>query len=189
MSANIPEKKTANPGPLGLLGFGAATILSNLHNAGIIEEFSIVIAAMGLALGGAAQIIAGIWELRLGNTFGGTAFSAYGLFWWSLGIIWINPFKGPVAGPGETALGFYFLLWGVFTIGMVIGAFAHNIITRIIFLCPAILFCSLALGHFTQNRGAFVIAGYAGITGGLAALYAVFGQIVNGELKKRIIPL
>ncbi|MDR2500570.1 MAG: acetate uptake transporter, partial [Treponema sp.] len=60
MSAGIPEKKTANPGPLGLLGYGAATILSNLHNAGIIE-FSIVIVAMGLALGGAAQLIAGLW--------------------------------------------------------------------------------------------------------------------------------
>ena len=50
-----------NPGPLGLLGFGMTTILLNLHNAEIIP-LSIVIVAMGLALGGAAQIIAGILE-------------------------------------------------------------------------------------------------------------------------------
>ena len=48
-----------NPGPLGLLGFGMTTILLNLHNAEIIP-LSIVIVAMGLALGGAAQIIAAI---------------------------------------------------------------------------------------------------------------------------------
>ena len=42
-----------NPGPLGLLGFGMTTILLNLHNAEIIP-LSIVIVAMGLALGGAA---------------------------------------------------------------------------------------------------------------------------------------
>ena len=71
-----------NPGPLGLLGFGMTTILLNLHNAEIIP-LSIVIVAMGLALGGAAQIIAGILEFCHGNTFGGTAFVAYGFFWWS----------------------------------------------------------------------------------------------------------
>ena len=57
-----------NPGPLGLLGFGMTTILLNLHNAEIIP-LSIVIVAMGLALGGAAQIIAGILEFCHGNTF------------------------------------------------------------------------------------------------------------------------
>ena len=62
-----------NPGPLGLLGFGMTTILLNLHNAEIIP-LSIVIVAMGLALGGAAQIIAGILEFCHGNTFGGTVF-------------------------------------------------------------------------------------------------------------------
>lgn len=80
-----------NPGPLGLLGFGMTTILLNLHNAEIIP-LSIVIVAMGLALGGAAQIIAGILEFCHGNTFGGTAFVAYGFFWWSLVLIWVCPF-------------------------------------------------------------------------------------------------
>jgi succinate-acetate transporter protein len=51
----------ANPAPLGLLGFGMTTLLLNLHNAGLIP-LSIVIVAMGFALGGAAQIIAGVME-------------------------------------------------------------------------------------------------------------------------------
>ena len=45
--------KPANPAPLGLLGFGMTTVLLNLHNAGIIE-LSIMIVAMGVALGGLA---------------------------------------------------------------------------------------------------------------------------------------
>ena len=69
--------KTANPGPLGLLGFGMTTVLLNLHNAGLLP-LSIVIVAMGIALGGLAQIIAGVRELKQGNTFAGTAFTAYG---------------------------------------------------------------------------------------------------------------
>ena len=85
------KAKVANPGPLGLLGFGMTTVLLNLHNAGLLP-LSIAIVAMGIALGGLAQIIAGIRELCQGNTFAGTAFTAYGLFWWSLVLIWVNPF-------------------------------------------------------------------------------------------------
>ena len=90
------QQAKCNPGPLGLLGFGMTTVLLTLHNAGIIG-LSAVIAAMGFALGGAAQIIAGILEFRNGNTFGGTAFTAYGFFWWSLVAIWSNPFGAGVA--------------------------------------------------------------------------------------------
>ena len=89
MSTEI-KAKVANPGPLGLLGFGMTTVLLNLHNAGLLP-LSIAIVAMGIALGGLAQIIAGIRELCQGNTFAGTAFTAYGLFWWSLVLIWVNP--------------------------------------------------------------------------------------------------
>ena len=92
-------KKVANPGPLGLLGFGMTTVLLNLHNADLLP-LSIMIVAMGICLGGLAQIIAGVRELCQGNTFGGTAFTAYGLFWWSLVLIWTNPFSGTEVAPG-----------------------------------------------------------------------------------------
>lgn len=188
MSANLSEKKTANPGPVGLLGFGMTTVLLNLHNAGIIE-LSIVIVAMGLALGGAAQIIAGVTEFRHGNTFGGTAFTSYGCFWWSLCIIWINPFKEVIKGPDGMAMGFYLLLWGIFTLFMFFGALAHNNITRMVFLSLTILFFLLALGDFTGNHSITIIAGYEGIICGLSAIYSALGQIVNGELNKPILPL
>ena len=86
------NQKVANPAPLGLLGFGMTTVLLNLHNAELLP-LSIAIVAMGIALGGLAQIIAGVRELCQGNTFGGTAFTAYGLFWWSLVLIWLNQVK------------------------------------------------------------------------------------------------
>ncbi len=44
---------TANPGPLGLLGFGLTTFLLNVHNAGGYE-FDSMIMAMGLFYGGVA---------------------------------------------------------------------------------------------------------------------------------------
>lgn len=70
---------TANPAPLGLMGFGMTTILLNLHNAGVIELGSMIL-AMGLFYGGLAQVIAGIMEWKQGNTFGTVAFTSYGFF-------------------------------------------------------------------------------------------------------------
>lgn len=186
MSTEI-KTKLANPGPLGLLGFGMTTVLLNLHNAGLLP-LSIVIVAMGIALGGLAQIIAGIRELCQGNTFAGTAFTAYGLFWWSLVIIWINPFDG-IEAASKVAMGYYLLLWGIFTLFMFIGTLKHNRATQVVFGSLTILFILLALGDFTGNHTITTIAGFEGILCGLSAIYSAMGQIVNAEYGKEIMPL
>ena len=183
------KTKLANPGPLGLLGFGMTTVLLNLHNAGLLP-LSIMIVAMGIALGGLAQIIAGIRELCQGNTFAGTAFTAYGLFWWSLVLIWVNPFSASgLESATPTAMGYYLLLWGIFTLFMYIGTLKHNKATQVVFGSLTILFVLLALGDFTGNHTITMIAGFEGIFCGLSAIYSAMGQILNEEYGKNVIPL
>jgi succinate-acetate transporter protein len=179
-------KKEANPGPLGLLGFGMTTVLLNLHNAGLIK-LSVVIVAMGFAAGGLMQIIAGIQELKSGNTFGGTAFSAYGAFWWSLVAIWWNPFG--VAGGDGISMAAYLFLWGVFTFFMFIGTLMHNTITKVVFLSLTVLFFLLAAGDYLHNETITMIAGYEGIFCGLSAIYSACAQVVNGEFGRTIFPV
>ena len=181
--------KVANPGPLGLLGFGMTTVLLNLHNANLLS-LSIVIVAMGIALGGLAQIIAGIRELCQGNTFAGTAFTAYGLFWWSLVLIWVNPFvESGLEAASAAAMGWYLLLWGIFTLVMFIGTLKHNRATQVVFGSLTVLFMLLALGDFTGNHAITTVAGFEGIFCGLSAIYSAMGQILNAEYGKEIIPL
>ena len=186
MSAEL-KTKVANPGPLGLLGFGMTTVLLNLHNAELLP-LSIVIVAMGIALGGLAQIIAGIRELCQGNTFAGTAFTAYGLFWWSLVLIWVNPFEA-IGSADKISMGYYLLLWGIFTFFMFIGTLKHNRATQVVFGSLTILFVLLALGDFTGNHTITVIAGFEGIFCGLSAIYNAMGQILKAEYGKEILPL
>ena len=186
MSADL-KAKVANPGPLGLLGFGMTTVLLNLHNAGLLP-LSIAIVAMGIALGGLAQIIAGIRELCQGNTFAGTAFTAYGLFWWSLVLIWVNPFEG-INPATKTDMGYYLLLWGIFTAFMFIGTLKHNKATQVVFGSLTVLFMLLALGDFTGNHTITMIAGFEGIFCGLSAIYSAMGQILNAEYGKEVMPL
>ena len=181
------KAKIANPGPLGLLGFGMTTVLLNLHNAGLLP-LSVVIVAMGIALGGLAQIIAGIRELCQGNTFAGTAFTAYGLFWWSLVLIWVNPFEG-IEAASKVAMGYYLLLWGIFTAFMFIGTLKHNKATQVVFGSLTVLFILLALGDFTGNHTITIIAGFEGIFCGLSAIYSAMGQILKAEYGKELLPL
>ncbi len=182
------QTKTVNPGPLGLLGFGMTTILLNLHNAGVLE-LSVVIVAMGFALGGLAQVVAGILEFVNKNTFGGTAFTAYGFFWWSLIFIWINPTGGAIAAADKQSMGFYLLLWGIFTLFMFVGTLKHNRATQVVFLTLAILFFGLALGDFTGNAAITTVSGVIGIFCGASAIYSAMGQVINGEFHRKIWPL
>ncbi|UCD39545.1 MAG: acetate uptake transporter, partial [Candidatus Bathyarchaeota archaeon] len=122
------NERLANPAPLGLLGFGITTVLLNLHNAGFYSLNSMIL-AMGLAYGGLAQIFAGIMEYKKGNTFGTTAFSSYGLFWWSLVVLLVLPrltifdalATSPLQAPDSTAMAAYFFMWGLFTFVMFFG--------------------------------------------------------------------
>jgi succinate-acetate transporter protein len=182
----MTSQKLANPGPLGLLGFGMTTILLNVHNAGLIP-LSIMIIAMGVALGGLAQLIAGVFEMKQGNTFAGTAFIAYGAFWWSLVIIWTMAPEGLAAD--KIAMGYYLSVWGIFTGFMFIGTLTHNKTTQVIFGSLTVLFGLLALGDFLHNPQITVIAGVVGIFCGASAFYGAVAQIINGEHGKTIFPL
>jgi uncharacterized protein len=77
--STLIKDTTANPAPLGLMGFGMTTVLLNLHNAGCFELSSMIL-AMGICYGGLAQVIAGIMEWKKNNTFAATAFISYGFF-------------------------------------------------------------------------------------------------------------
>src|SRR4249919_4274047 len=113
MNENFTQIKdgTANPAPLGLCAFGMTTVLLNLHNAGIFEMNSMIL-AMGIFYGGLAQVIAGIMEAKKNNTFGLTAFTSYGFFWLSLVALIVMPKLGWIEPASEKAMVGYLAIWG-----------------------------------------------------------------------------
>ena len=148
----VIKDTTANPAPLGLLGFGMTTVLLNIHNAGFFE-LNAMIMGMGIFMGGIAQIFAGLQEWKKNNTFGATAFTAYGSFWLSLVALWLIPKTsfGAEYKSSEVAMGFYLLMWGLFTLFMFIGTLKINITLQVIFLSLTVLFFLLAASDFTGN--------------------------------------
>lgn len=169
---------TANPAPLGLLGFGLTTVLLNLHNAGYFAQGGMIL-AMGIFYGGIAQIIAGIMEWKKGNTFGTTAFTSYGLFWLSLVGLLVMPKLQWVEASNNIAMSAYLFMWGLFTLVMFVGTLKINRRLQFVFLSLAILFFLLALGDFTENKSITHIAGWEGIVCGFSAIYTGLAQVLE----------
>ena len=169
---------TANPAPLGLFGFGMTTILLNLHNAGIYNLGSMIL-AMGLFYGGIAQIFAGWMEWKKGNTFGTTAFMSYGLFWETLVFLILMPKLGWSNAAEEGAMVAYLFMWGLFTFGLWIATLKHNKALQVVFFTLFILFWLLALGDATGSAVVKTIAGWEGIICGLSAFYLALAQVLN----------
>lgn len=189
-SITVWEQKdaTANPAPLGLLGFGMTTVLLNLHNAGLYELNSMIL-AMGVFYGGCAQIIAGIMEWKKKNTFGTVAFSSYGLFWLTLVGIIVWPKLGWIEPTSKIAMGFYLTMWGLFTLVMFFGTLRANRALQFVFASLTILFFLLAAGDFAENPAITVVAGWEGIICGLSAVYAGLAQVLNEQFGRRVWPL
>jgi uncharacterized protein len=180
---------TANPAPLGLLGFGMTTVLLNLHNAGFYELNSMVL-AMGIFYGGIGQIIAGAMEWKKNNIFGTTAFTSYGLFWLTLVALVLLPKTGAIAGPDEKAMAFYLVCWGLFTGVMFIGTLRLNRALQFVFLSLTILFFLLAYGEVGGVGSGFKhFTGYEGIICGLSAMYAGLAQVLNELARRTVLPL
>ncbi len=181
---------SANPAPLGLMGFGMTTVLLNIHNAGFYPMNAMIL-SMGIFYGGLAQVIAGIEEWKKGNTFGATAFTSYGLFWLSLVGNILIPKSPDYSGLATDSFAFaaYLFMWGVFTVFMFIGTLKGSKALSVVFLALAVLFFLLAAGNYLDSTGILTIAGYEGIFTGLAAIYTALGQVLNEAYGKKMVPL
>jgi succinate-acetate transporter protein len=203
------EDNTGNPAPLGLIGFGMTTVLLNLHNAGLFPLNSMIM-GMGIFVGGLAQVIAGIQEWKKNNSFGATAFTAYGTFWLALVATWILPKVSFIALDGvsqqatvvpvaaasnEFGMAFFLAIWGLFTLGMFVGTLRLNRALQLVFGTLTVLFFLLAARDFLGAAGieagktVGTIAGWEGIVCGLSACYACIAQILNEVYGKVVLPL
>ena len=91
---------SADPAPLGLAGFAFTTFILSFANSGLFGsnpaagDLVIVVVPLALFWGGTAQFVAGIFEMRKGNTFGFTAFCSYGAFWLFFAFLEIGVMAG-----------------------------------------------------------------------------------------------
>lgn len=179
--------KLANPAPLGLMGFGLTTVLLNIHNAGFFPLTSMVM-ALGIAFGGFAQILAGCMEFKKGNTFGTTAFTSYGCFWWSLVILWLLPKMGLAEDSSHAYMACYFVMWGIFTLFMFIGTLKGGRGLQFVFFSLTVLFFLLAARDATGSAAIGTAAGWVGIVCGASAIWVAMAEVLHEQWGRKLLP-
>ena len=129
-------------------------------------------------------------EWKKGNTFAFIAFISYGFFWLSLINLNILVSLGLAAKPDGMAMGFYCLIWGVFTLGMFVASLKiANRALCFTFFTVVLLFALLAIHFFTESAKMEKVAGVEGIICGLSAIYVAMGELLNPIYGRTVIPL
>jgi hypothetical protein len=179
----------ADPAPLGLAAFAFTTFLLSFINAGFISSAGVgVVVPLAVAYGGLAQLIAGSWEMRRGNTFGFTAFSSYGAFWLFYAFLNLLADTHIVSTLPAVAVGWALVLWGIFTLYMWAGAMMLNVTLNLTFLTLWITFILLGAGAIYNSTIMTHLGGYFGILAAFFAAYTSFAIIVN-SIRPRTIPV
>jgi uncharacterized protein len=162
--------KFANPAALGLAGFALTTFLLSCANAGLLPATDSVWIGFALFYGGAAQLLAGMWEFPQGNTFGATAFCSYGAFWLSTAFyVWF--FVGKAASPPHD-LAYLLFAWAVFTGYMMVESLRHAAApVKAVFVALFITYVLLWIGQ-AWVPSLVQIGGYTGIITAIFAWYA-----------------
>src|SRR5450432_1312436 len=123
--------KIADPGPLGLAAFALTTVVLSMFNAHLVRASGEPI-VFGLALfyGGIAQVLAGMWEFRTGNTFGAVAFTSFGAFWLSFWAL----VTFHAADVTSHAVSLFLWGWAIFTIYMCVAALRTSAAVLVVFV-------------------------------------------------------
>jgi len=183
----------ADPAPLGLAALGISTLMLSAVNSGWIgDAATTAVLSMAIPFGGGAQVLAGMWAFRRGNTFAATAFTSFGAFWLSYWLL-LTYFLGPVAktgGAGEASqiLGMYFFAWGLFTAYMFLASLAGARAVQSVFALLTLTFFALCIGEWGASTTWHHIGGYLGIATAVAAVYTSFADVTNANFGRRILP-
>lgn len=180
----------ADPGPLGLAGFAMTTFVLSMFNAKLVGSGGEpVVYGLALAYGGLAQLLAGMWEFRTGNTFGAVAFTSYGAFWisfWALVTFFAKDI--PAADVGH-AVGLYLIAWGIFTTYMFIASLRTTAAIALVFVLLAATYFLLGIGNAGAHTNIVKIGGWVGLATAAAAWYASFAAVTNSTFRRTVLPV
>jgi hypothetical protein len=197
-----PSRKFANPAPLGLSAFALTTFVLSLINVGTrnIAEPNLVV-ALAYGYGGLVQLLAGMWEMAVGNTFGATALSSYGGFWLSFAIILtpggfeiVSSLEAESPAPFLNSFGLYLMGWFIFTFILLICTLRSTVAFFSLFFTLDLAFLLLGIGYLRAdasgpNSGCIKAGGYFGLFAAFLAWYNALAGIADNSNSFFVIPV
>jgi succinate-acetate transporter protein len=159
----------------------------SIFNANLVSpRGTLVVMGLALAYGGIAQLLAGMWEFRTGNTFGAVAFSSLGAFWISYFLL---RRLTPVTAANGTAVAVYLYAWAIFTTYMFVASLRTTAAVAAVFLLLAATFFLWAIGDAGNSSSVIHAAGWAGLATAVVAWYASFAGVTNATFGRVLLPV
>jgi len=180
----------ADPGPLGLAAFAMTTFVLSMFNAGLVGSGGEpIVYGLALAYGGVAQLLAGMWEFRTGNTFGATAFTSFGAFWISYFVlVQFDAANIPSAHAGKS-IGLYLIAWGIFTAYMFVASLRTTGAVALVFLLLTLTFLALGIGEARASDTWTHLGGWLGLATAIVAWYTSFANVLNSTFGRILLPV
>jgi succinate-acetate transporter protein len=179
----------ADPGPLGLAAFALTTFVLSTFNAGILPKtVEAVVLPLALFYGGFAQVLAGMWEFKKGNTFGALAFTSYGAFWLSFAAL-VKFVAGDLpAADAEKGIGVFLLAWTIFTLYMTLASLRTSLVLIAVFVTLSLTFIALMVGAFAGSSSISKLGGWLGLLTAVEAWYASAAGVTASTFGRPILP-
>jgi succinate-acetate transporter protein len=186
---------TAEPIPLGLLGFATATFAAGSVIAGWWPQSSMaLVIPVLLVFGGVVQFIAGMWAYANADTLSATAFGSFGAFNTTFSLYFLlnhSGALGPTVSYGPLAIwiaGFAFIA-GILAIAA-LGR-STTLVSVLFSLCVG--YGLLSAGYFAQqpnNTSAlYHVGGWFLIVSATLAFYTAAAVAVNSAFRARVLPI
>jgi succinate-acetate transporter protein len=166
------------------------TFVLSMFNADLVSRGgTAVVLGLALAYGGLAQLLAGMWEFRTGNTFGAVAFTSFGAFWisfWALNQFFLKDIAAKDVGH---AVGLYLIAWAIFTTYMLVASLRTTAAVALVFFLLAITFVLLGIGNAGAHDSIVKAGGWVGLATAAAAWYASMAAVVNSTFDRVVMPV
>ena len=151
------------------------------------------IAGLAMFYGGLGQLLAGMWELRVGNTFAATILASYGGFWLSFAALndvsmgFLVNYKRQ--SDLTSALGIYLFAWATFSLLMTIAA--HRTTLGLVFMLflVTLTFLLLSIAEFHQDVYCQRASGIIGIICSACAWYAAMAALLTKKTSFFTLPV
>ncbi|KAJ5103262.1 hypothetical protein N7532_003791 [Penicillium argentinense] len=199
----VEGRKFGNPAPLGLCAFALTTFVLSAINMGARDLTAPnIVVGLAFGYGGLVQLLAGMWEMAVGNTFGATALSSYGGFWLAFAIV-LTPggfeiektLEGVSTDAFPSSMGLFLLGWFIFTTILVFCTLRSTVAFFLLFFFLDLTFLLLGVAYLYHDAAGLPnvklqkAGGLFGLLSAFAAWYNALAGIADTSNSFFIIPV
>jgi succinate-acetate transporter protein len=162
----------------------------SMINAGLFNIGTLpAVFGVGFIVGGLTQLIAGLIQLRTGNTFDGVLFSTFGAFWMALYFDLQFYLKEATVAQAGHALALLLFAFGIFAALMFLASFRTSIVVCVALVDLTATLFVLGAGKYSADAGLVKAGGWMGLLLAALAFYLALAAVCQASYGREVLPV